>query len=329
MKEKKDGTNPHQTQDLVIFKSKEERESKELPKYSFETIDQENKIKLLCEFKPYGGHYVLSIQLLNESLAPISEVKFKISYSTFFTLTRSYPPTIYIPEPIVEGEIYKLIIEFDELNERSKKQINLHFTPILLGNEGEIRTIVTYVNNKDFVRVLNSDPVNIMMDKITINPKIIPSSYVREFSHIPGMKRAIKSLGVGTQENFDPDLYFTLLEQVFLRNNLQLITKDPKKRILWYFGSDLESRDDVLIIGQIASNKVEIIGTSKNHHVLISFLSSFSNEFKEHLLIREIVNTLYDIHDLECKYCGVILPYFPKKGEEIECSKCKYEQLVW
>jgi len=329
MKKKKDGTNPPQTQDLVTFKSKEERKSKKLPKYSFETIDQENKIKLLHEFKPYGGHYVLSIHLLNESLAPISEVKIKLSYSNFLTLTRSYPPTIYFPEPIEDGEISKLILEFDKLNERSKKQINLHFTPVSLGNKGEIRTIITYVNNKDFVRVLNSDPVNIMLDKITIYPKIIPSSYVREFSQIPGMKRAIKSIGIGTQGINDPDLYFNLLEQVFLKNSLQLITKDPEKKILWYFGSDLESRDDVLIIGKVASNKVEIIGTSKNHHVLISFLTSFSNEFKEHLLIREIVSRLDDIHDLECKYCGDILPYFPKKGEVIQCSKCNYEQIIW
>jgi hypothetical protein len=329
MKEKKDTSNPDRTQDLVIFRSKEELDRKELPKFSYEVFDQENKIKLLHEFKPYGGHYVLSIQLLNESMAPISEVKIKISYSNFLTLTRSYPPTIYIPEPIIEGEITKITLEFDEMNERSKKQINLHFTPLLLGAEGEIRTIVTYVNNKDFIRVLNSDSINVMLDKVSINPKIIPSSYVREFSQIPHMKRAIKSLGIGSTVTNNPDLYFNLLEQVFLRNSLQLITKNPEKRILWYFGSDIESRDDVLIIGQIKSNKVEIIGMSKNHHVLISFLTSFSIEFKEHILLREAVHSLDDIYELECKYCGSILPYFPKKGEEIQCSKCKYEQLVW
>ncbi|MHA2181024.1 MAG: hypothetical protein ACXAAH_06350 [Promethearchaeota archaeon] len=329
MNEKRDGTNPDRTQNLVFFKSKEKQESKEFPKYSFEAFDQENKINLFHEFKPYGGHYVLSIQLSNQSMAPITEVKIKINYSNFLTLTRSYPPTLYIPEPIVEKEISKLNIEFDELNERSNKQINLHFTPLLLGREGEIRTIVTYVNNKDFVRVLDTDPIIILLDKITINPKIIPSTYVGEFSKIPHMKRAFKSLGIGTLGNYDPFLFYNLLEQVFLMNSLQLITKDPEKRILWYFGSDMESRDDVLIIGQIASNKVEIIAMSKNHHVLISLLTSLSNEIKEHLLVREIVSTLDEIGDLECKYCGAILPYFPKKGEEVQCTKCKYEQLVW
>jgi hypothetical protein len=183
MKEKKDGTSPNQTRNLVVFNNKAQ-ERKEFPKYSFESFDQENKIKLLHEFKPYGGHYVLSTQLLNESMAPITEVRIKISYSNFFRLMRSYPPTIYYPEPKNEGELSRLTLEFEELNERSKKQINLHFTPVSLGKEGEIRMIVTYVNNKDFVRVLDSDPINIMLDKITINPKIIPSSYVREFSQI-------------------------------------------------------------------------------------------------------------------------------------------------
>lgn len=326
---KKQKTNPNPPQDLVIFKSKDAAKIKKPDKFTFETIDQEDKIKLLNDFRPYGGHYVLSIQLINESLAPISEVKVKISFPLFFTITRSYPPTIYIPECFEEEGCSKVNIEFDELNERSSKQINLHFTPVSLGNEGEIRTIVTYVNNKDYVRVIDSNPVSIILDKITINPKIIPSSYIREFSQIPGMKRAIKSLGVGIIGKGEPELYFNILEQVFLRNNLQLLAKDTDKRIIWFFGADLESRDDVLVVGQIVSDKVEIIATSKNHHILISFLTLFSNEFKELILRRKLVASLDKIFDLECKSCGAILPFFPKKGKEIVCSKCDYEQLVW
>ena len=33
--------------------------------------------------------------------------------------------------------------------------------------------------------------------------------------------------------------------------------------------------------------------------------------------------------ELECKYCGNILPYFPGKGKTIECNKCNYEQIIW
>ena len=91
----------------------------------------------------------------------------------------------------------------------------------------------------------------------------------------------------------------------------------------------MESRDDILVIGQIISDKIEIIATSKNHHVLISFLTSFSNEFKELILTREIVNAPDHIFDLECESCGGILPYFPKRGREIECPKCNYKQMVW
>jgi hypothetical protein len=167
------------------------------------------------------------------------------------------------------------------------------------------------------------------LDKITIIPKIIPSSYIREFSQIPGMKRAITSMGVGTSGTLNPEIYFNLLEQVFLRNNVQLITKDKDRMILWYFGAELESRDDVLLIGQIASNKIELIATSKNHQVLISFLTLFSNKFREEVVARGIVNSLDRIHDVECKYCGTVLPYFPKQNEEIQCNKCNYEQVVW
>jgi hypothetical protein len=317
------------TQDLVIFKNKDAAKTKKADKITFEKIDQEDKIKLINDFRPYGGHYVLSIELLNESLAPISEVKVKISFPPFFSITRSYPPTLYIPESYKEEGLSKVNIEFDELNERSSKKLNLHFTPLSLGNEGGIRTIVTYVNNKDYVRVIDSDPVSIHLDNITINPKIIPSSYIREFSQIPGMKRAIISLGVGILSNVDTRFYFNILEQVFLRNSLQLIAKDADNKILWFFGSDLESRDDVLVVGQVVSDKIEIIATSKNHQVLISFLTLFSKEFKEQILIRELVTSLDQIYDLECKYCGAILSSFPKKGEEITCSKCNYEQIVW
>lgn len=318
-----------QTQDLVIFGNKNATKVKKADKLTFETIDQEDKIKILNDFYPYGGHYVLSIQLLNESLAPISDVKVKLSFPLFFSITRSYPPTIYIPEPFEEDGLSKINIEFDELNERSSKQINLHFTPVSLGEEGEMRTVLTYINNKDFVRAINSDPLKLSLDVITIIPKIIPSSYIKEFSQIPGMKRAIKSLGVGILGLSEPGLYFNILEQVFLRNHLQLIAKDVNRRVLWYFGADLESRDDVLVIGQIVSEKIEIIATSKNHHLLISLLTSLSNELKEHILRRELVPSSDHIYDLECKYCGAILSRFPNKGEEISCSKCNYEQIVW
>ncbi|MFX1307733.1 MAG: hypothetical protein ACFFDG_13055 [Promethearchaeota archaeon] len=314
---------------LVIFKTKEDYQSEVIDRYTFEKIDQEDKIKLITELQPYGAHYRYSFIITNQSLAPISEVKIKIGYSNFLTLYRSYPPTLYIPEPIEDKNVSKITIEFDELNEKSTRQISLHFSPLSLGLNGEIRTIVTYVNSKDFVRVINSEPSKLFLDKITINPKIIPSSYIREFSQIPGMKRAIKSMGVGISGKVDPDLYFNLLEHIFLKNNLQLIAKDPKKKILWCFGSELESRTDVLLIGQVTSGKVEIIASSKNQYALISFLTLFSDEFKEQILVHDIITSLDQIHDLECKSCGAILPYFPKKGKEIKCNSCNYSQLIW
>ena len=329
MTDKKDELDSDQARKLILFKSKKEIKVKELPKYTFEKFDQEDKIKLITKSKSSGAGYSYSIQLQNESSAPISEVKIKVIYSDFLSITGFYPPTTKLPKsPNDKGKSITRI-KFEEINERSSKRIDLRFTPLLLGNEGEIRTMVTYVNNKDYVRVLDSKPVIIKLGKININPKIVPSSYIQKFSQKPDIKKGIISFGVGVEDSIDSNFYFNLLNQILLKNHLQLIAKDPNKKILWFFGTDLESREDVLIIGQIVSAKVEIIGTSPSHNVLISFLTLLSNEFKEHLVIREIVKTPNQIYNMKCKYCGMVLPNFPEKGEEIECRKCSNIQVVW
>jgi hypothetical protein len=324
MTDKDNGANSDNTHNLVIFK-----ERKEQAQFSFETIVQEDKIRLANDFKPYGRHFRYSIKIHNDSLASITELKVKIDYPKFLEITRSYPLTVYVPEGVEERGNLKSVVEFDEINEKSSKEIHLYFTPQSLGHHGEIKTIVTYVNNKDFVRVLNSEAVGIRLNEIMIMPKIIPSSRIGEFARVPGMKKAIKSMGVELHSPLNPDIFYNIVEQIFRRNNLQLIAKDPEKKILWYFGADVDLRDDVLIIGQIVSNKVEIITLSKNHTELISFLTLLSNGVMEHILERGIVSTIDRIHDLECKYCGAVLPYFPKTEEEITCPKCNYEQIVW
>ena len=55
----------------------------------------------------------------------------------------------------------------------------------------------------------------------------------------------------------------------------------------------------------------------------------FSNDFKEAILLNGIVQSKEQVHNLECKYCGAILPYFPNQGDSIGCSKCNNEQIVW
>ena len=329
MTNKEDELDSDRARKLILFKSKKEIKVKELPKYAFERFDQEDKIKLITISKSLGAGYSYSIQLHNKSSAPISEVKIKVSYPDFLSITGFYPPTTKLPKSSTDRRTSIIRVGFDEINERSSKRIDLRFTPLLLGNEGEIRTVITYVNNKDYVRVLDSKPVKINLGKININPKIIPSSYIREFSQMPDIKKGIISFGVGVEISLDSDFYFNLLNQILLKNHLQLIIKDTYKKILWFFGNDLESREDVLIIGQIVSAKVEIIGISISHNVLISFLTLLSNEFKEHLVIREIVKTPNQIYNTKCKYCGTVLPSFPKKGEEIECRKCSNKQVVW
>ncbi|UCD01440.1 MAG: hypothetical protein JSV23_11285 [Promethearchaeota archaeon] len=329
MSKKENDGNLGKIQNLVIFKTKEDSRSEVIDKYTFEKVDQEDKIKLHNELEPYSGHFRYSILIDNQSLASITEMKIKIKYPEFLTLIRCFPPTINIPQAITEKDTKQIKLEFDELNEKSKIQIHLHFTPNILDKVGEIRTIVTYVNNKDTVRVLDSRPAEIIIDSITIEPKVVPSSFIRKFSQQPGIKNVIKSMGIGIEHQIPSEIYYHILEQSFLFHKFQLVAKDVEKRILWYFGTESKIKQDLLAIGQIVSNKIEIIASSLNPYLLVSFLTLFSNDFKERLLMNGIVNSKNLIYDLECKHCGAVLPYFPNKGEAVECTNCKYEQKIW
>ena len=314
---------------VVIFKAKKVNQSTTVKKPPVEKVDQEEKIIVFINMKPFSGNYIYSIQLYNQSLAPISDLKIEVTFPDFLILTRSFPPTISTTDSISKEDLKQISINFDKLDERSKKQIELHFTPISLDNSGEIQTFFTFINAKDLVKTLNSDSVKIIIDKIKIEPKIIPSSFIREFSQMPEIKKAIKSLGIGVKKKINTDMFFDILEQIFFIHNLQLISKDDDQKIIWFFGNELESNEDILVIGQIVSKKVEIIVLSQNHDVLISYLTMVLNDFKDRILLDGIIKSKKDVYELECKHCGNILPDFPKRGKSIECKSCSYEQIIW
>ena len=198
-----------------------------------------------------------------------------------------------------------------------------------LDANGELRTVVSFVNNKEIIRVLTSNPAIVYIDKITIEPKIIPSTFIGEFSKTPGIKKVIKSLGIGANKKIKMDMCFDILEQILFLRNFQLIAKDSNKQILWFFGEELESKAEILLIAQIVLRKVEIIGISQNQHLLISLLTMLTSDFEERFLFDGIINERNEVYDLECKYCGAILPNFPEKGKSIECKNCNYEQVLW
>jgi len=328
MTKKAKHTEPEHIHELVIFKTKEEKQSKIVDQYSFEEIDQENMVVLKNLFVPFAAHYRYSIILENQSLAPISDVKIKVTYPEFLKLTRS-KAIVHLPETVKKEDKKQITIEFAELNEKSNKQIHLHFSPMTLDANGELRTVVSFVNNKDFIRVLTSNPAIVYIDKITIEPKIIPSTFIGEFSKSPGIKKVIKSLGIGAHKKIKIEMCFDILEQILFIRNFQLIAKDANKQILWFFGDELESKAEILIIAQIVLRKVEIIGISQNQHLLISLLTLLTRDFEDRFLFDGIINKRTEVYNLECKYCGAILPNFPKKGKSIECKNCNYEQVIW
>jgi len=328
MAEKKNSKDS-QIHGLVILKGASGKKKSDESTYAFESVDQEKKIKLAHELVPFSSGYRYSVLLINDSLAPITEIKARIKIPEFLKLTRISPSTISIISNLDESGANLLNFEIDELSETSRKQINFYFNPLPQNNKGEINTYITYVNNKDFVRVLNSDDKKIAITLPKIQSKVIPSSKISEFLKIEGIKKAVKSLGIAAQNKADLDLYFNHIEQLLHMHKFQLITKDDKKRIAWFFGTDWNSKQDILVIGQIVSDKVEFLAGSKLHPVLISLLTMLSADYKKRLQSIGIVKSIDQIYDLECKYCGAIFDRFPAKGESIDCKNCHREQKIW
>jgi len=314
---------------LVLFKGKDSKKAEEDEIGALESVDQENKIKLISELTSIGVNYRYSILLVNQSEAPITEIKTRLKFPSFLSLSRTIPPNLNINLKKIDRNTNQLNLEFDELPEKIKKQINFYFTPLELNVKGEIATYITFVNNKDFVRVLNTEPISMSIENISIMPKIIPSFEIQKFLQKEGIHKAIKSIGIEIEGDKNFLLFFNHMEQILQVLKFQLIAKDEDNYILWSFGSDLESKEDILVIGQIISNKIEFLAASHNRDVLVSLLTNLGNDFKKHLLSIGIVQSLDQIHELLCNYCGNVLPKFPEKGGTVECSNCKSEIVIW
>ena len=323
---------PHNLQGPVLLKSQKTSESEsQKAETSFEQVDQENKIKLTNDLIPYSASYRYSILLKNESLAPITEIKAIIKFPAFLKISRYSPPILESKQSKSDKKGYKqLQFEIEELSEKSETQIICYFSPNSNNNIGGLSTYITFVNNKDYIRVINSKPIEIQIKPATIQPKIIPSSKIATFLKAKDMKKGIKSLGIPLKKKTNLDLFFNFIDQNIKLHKFQLIAKDKEKKVSWYFGTDLATSQDILVIGQIVSNKVEFLAASQNHPVLISLLSNLSENFKKKASsVGGLIRSSKDIYDLECRYCGAVLPYFPKQGEQIECKTCNKEQILW
>ena len=330
MNDKKNPAEVNKISDLVSFRDEPAPKGLHKDVISLEQIDQEDKIKIIHELKPFGSMYRYSSLIANQSKAPIKEVKIKTRFPEFLDLVRSDPPNMKLdPINLEEDEDKQVRIQFNEIAPESHHQINVFLSPLDLDGEGEIRSYVTFVNNKDFVRALDSKPILILFTPLSIEGSIVPSSHITPFSKSTENTRAIKSIGIGVEDQFDPYFYFKRLCQAIQDQNFQLITSNEENRIAWYFGIDLVSGEDILIIGQVIQNKVEWIAVGKNPHLLISLLSKILNAFGAAMIINGTIESIDQIYDLECKYCGTPLSYIPKKGVAITCLKCNNSQIVW
>ncbi|MHA1459985.1 MAG: hypothetical protein ACTSO8_00745 [Promethearchaeota archaeon] len=336
MAKKNNGQNPEDTHELLLFDSLSVQKSKKVEPEPLQYIDQENKIKMVYKLVPFGGNYLYSLLIMNQSADPITELKIRIIIPEFFKLCRSTPPTVTIEslksddEGDNEGYEEKQVkMEFELLNSNAQKQVNLYLCPLKLETKGKIRSFITFVNNADYIRAIDTDSIKIALDPFSIERKIIPQSEIKRFLEKPWIKKANKSIGIGIDGIFDEDYFFEQIIKTIQNNNFQLILKNPSNKISWFCGTDLVSGNDILVIGQILSGKIEWLAASTDAHLIISILTNFINEFKREMILLGIISSEDQVYQLECKYCGNILPYFPGKGKTIECNKCNYEQIIW
>jgi hypothetical protein len=314
---------------LVVFKAEKSPKGIKQESVSLEHVDQEDKIKIIHEFKPFGSSYRYTLLIANQSKAPISEAKIKIQFPEFVDLIRCHPPECSNELEQMEEGVKQIKIRVDKVEANSQRQYSFFLTPLYLGTEGEIRSFLTFVNSQDYVRALDSRPILAIFSPISIERKILPTSQIKVFSESLQNKRAIRSIGIANNEKFDQDLYFRLLQQVMEDQNYQLITKIENSRIAWFFGMDLVSGLDVLVVAQIIKNKVEWFAVCNNPHIIISVLTKLVNEYIVLLIFKKLIEAPTQVFNLECKNCGAVLPYFPKRGESINCDNCNTPQIVW
>ncbi len=328
--------NPYKIQQLVLFKDKEDylEKVKKEKDYKFGTDEQEDKIQIKYELRPVGRYYRYSVMIINSSKASINEGKIKIMLPIFMELYRHTPPTL--ETEIIEKEEIEVKIKLDQIEGNSSKQINLYLIPLMVDKTGEIRSILTFINNKDLVRVINANPIEIYIPELVIEGLIIPSSKIPEIYQDKDFKKTMISIGAPTKRAKDLNDYLEKMETKLKHLKFQYITRDIKNNVIWYYGKcwnkariETTHQHDVLLIGQIISGKIEFLLMCKNQDYLVSLSTLIFREFS-FLIMREGTPTSNKlILILECKSCGVVLPYLPKKGEEITCNKCQYKQIIW
>ncbi|MBY8979082.1 MAG: hypothetical protein KGD72_01720 [Candidatus Lokiarchaeota archaeon] len=339
MERRNNDKNQKETHELILFNEDTETKSKLFEPEPLEYIDQEDKINMVYKLVPFGGNYLYSLLITNQSTDPITKVKIRINFPGFFKLCRSTPPTLIL-ESLESGgdgsnnnqkeiEQQQIVMKFESLEKNSNKQINLYLCPLFLEEKGTIRSFITFVNNADFIRAIDTDTIPIQFDPFSIEKKIIPSSEIKQFLEKPWIKKAIKSIGIGIDSQLDEKYYFEYINEVLETLNFQLIMNIQSKKISWFFGTDLVSGNDVLIICQLSGHKIEWLAASSNPHLLISLLTKIITVFEREMILRGHIESKEQIYTLECRYCGNTLTYFPPKGESIKCNKCNYEQIVW
>ncbi|MHA1783012.1 MAG: hypothetical protein ACTSUL_06260 [Promethearchaeota archaeon] len=322
---KKDSEDMH---DLLIFKETEAPKESEIEKLPEETVLDDIKVKIFSDLKPIGRFYRYTLIFINNSQETIQNIKVTINFSKFLIIYRHSPPTLPLTN-FKTDEGKQVIVFLNEINPKNSKKLSIFFSTKDVIDSGKVKVKLDIMKSLDILKELELNPVNIDFHPIAFEPKIIPTSQIGYFIKDPTNRKAIRSIGIdfSNKENFEK--VFPLMQEMIKAQNFQLLSVDENRKISWYFGTELVSGADVLMIGRIIENKIEYFAISKNPDILVSLIAYISKSFINRLILNQMIKSEDEVIDLECKYCGYVLPYFPNKNDPIKCSKCGIEQVIW
>ena len=284
--------------------------------------DQEGKIKLVPESSVLGSILRYAAVIVNESTAPITQIQMKLGYPKFLALSRIKPPI-----PYKLNEFDGLIsLTLQKLDAQNKIQINFYFNPLELG-KGIFKNNLLYINNQDFVRTVETQQFEINISNRLFSPKKIPSFQIQAFTK-KALHKGIKSYG--RPANFEIKNAFQTMTRLIQTYNFELITKTESNghNVAWFYGVEEKTNQEVLLIGQTLNNKMEFISISDDENLNISLLTKLAYDFRKRLFNAGDIPSMVGLRELICKFCGGILEYYPRKGENIKCNYCNQDQQL-
>ena len=222
-----------------------------------------------------------------------------------------------------------MIIRVPAIEAKQTLNISILFKPLDLGN-AEFKGTLQFYNAQKKVRFIPIEPIGLKLIPPTLI-KIDKPIEIDVKTYVKGEKKKKSIFSFGLPEGSEPKIVYKHIQSIMNLNNFkELAIVDTEERLIGtYYGEfeQNEKKGDILVIVQIFSGKYELYSCSEYGFAIATILTKLQLEIRKRFESTGLIGKDGKIVDLNCVKCDVPLPYNPKKGEEIECSKCGTKQI--